>query len=117
MAHALHVETKDSTQDEGESLQIPVTVNGIHCDRSVLQGQPQHELHAVVDTGEQTTVVYEDLYEQFAEKDKTGLKKTYLPNAGIGEGMDAKYGLNVTFKILSKAINLIITFSTLLLWD
>lgn len=82
----------DCTKDEGESLQIPVTVNGIPT-------------QTVVDTGPQATVISEELYQSFSGGGQTSLPTTYLLNAGVGDGMKAKRGLNVTFKIASKTIN------------
>ncbi|XP_060758004.1 uncharacterized protein LOC132868818 [Neoarius graeffei] len=79
-------------KSKGESLQIPITVNGIPTE-------------AVVDTGAQTTVISEALYQNCSEEQPTSLCKTYLLNAGVGEGMKAKQGLPVTFKIASKTIN------------
>lgn len=80
------------TKIKGESLQIPVTVNGIPT-------------QAVVDTGAQTTVISEELYQSFLGGDPTSLHQTYLLNAGVGDDMKAKHGLNATFKIGSKTIN------------
>lgn len=79
-------------KNKGESLQILVTVNGIPTE-------------AVVDTGAQTTVISEELYQNFSGDPPTSLCKTYLLNAGVGDGMKAKRGLSVTFKIASKTIN------------
>ncbi|XP_063040269.1 uncharacterized protein LOC134435312 [Engraulis encrasicolus] len=78
-------------KSKGESLQIPITVNGIATE-------------AVVDTGAQTTVISEELYQNFSEEQPTNLCKTYLLNAGVGDGMKAKRGLSVTLKIASKTI-------------
>ncbi|KAK7918651.1 hypothetical protein WMY93_009935 [Mugilogobius chulae] len=82
------------TKKRGESLQIPLTINGIPT-------------QAVADTGAQTTVISEELYQSILESDATTaeLHQTYLLNAGVGDGMKAKQGLTVTFQIGSKSIN------------
>ncbi|XP_057691272.1 uncharacterized protein LOC130915330 [Corythoichthys intestinalis] len=81
------------TKRRGESLQIPLTVNGIPT-------------QAVADTGAQTTVISEELYQRILENNTTpvDLPQTYLLSAGVGDGMEAKHGLTVTFKIGSKSI-------------
>ena len=78
----------------GESLQIPLTINGIPT-------------QAVADTGAQTTVISEELYQSILENNTmpAELHQTYLLNAGVGDGMKAKHGLKVTFQIGSKSIN------------
>lgn len=80
------------TKNKGESLQIPLSVNGIPT-------------QAVIDTGAQTTIISEDLYKQFPKEKQINLPKTSLLNAGVGNSMDAMYGLNVTFKIASRIID------------
>jgi len=76
------------TKNKGESLQIPVTVNGVPT-------------QAVIDTGAQTTVISEGLYQSLSTKGPNNLHETYLLNAGVGDGMKAKCGLKVTLKIAS----------------
>ncbi|XP_036000896.1 uncharacterized protein LOC118565187 [Fundulus heteroclitus] len=82
------------TKKRGESLQVPLIINGIST-------------QAVADTGAQTTVISEELYQSLLEN-KTApvdLHQTYLLNAGVGDGMKAKHGLTVTFQIGSKSFN------------
>lgn len=79
-------------KNKGESLQIPVTVNGVPT-------------HAVVDAGAQATVISEELYRSLSAPGPNSLHDTYLLNAGVGEGMRAKCGLTVSCKIASKTIN------------
>lgn len=79
------------TKNKGESLQILVTDNGIPT-------------QAVVDTGAQTTVISEELYQSFLAKYPSNLHETYLLNGGVEDGMRAKCGLKVTFKIASNSI-------------
>lgn len=70
-------------KNKGESLQIPVTANGVPT-------------QAVVDTGAQTTVISEELYKSLSAKCPSNLHETYLLNAGVGDGMRAKCGLRCT---------------------
>ncbi|XP_043972480.1 uncharacterized protein LOC122830832 [Gambusia affinis] len=82
------------TERRGESLQILLTINGI-------------PMQAVADTGAQTTVISEELYQRILNGNPapTDLHHTYLLNAGVGDGMKAKHGLTVTFQIGSKSID------------
>ncbi|TRZ00762.1 hypothetical protein DNTS_024559, partial [Danionella cerebrum] len=92
--HQLQGRQIGCTKKRGESLQIPMTINGI-------------QTQAIADTGAQTTVISEELYQSILKRDTTtaDLHQTYLLNAGVGDGMQAKHGLTVTFGIGSKSIN------------
>ncbi|KAL7874438.1 hypothetical protein SRHO_G00054080 [Serrasalmus rhombeus] len=74
------------TTSRGPSLMISLTVNGL-------------PVQAMVDTGAETTVISEGLYQHFHPNEQTALKKTCLRNAESGKEMTAIGGLKDTFQL------------------